>query len=39
MPRSLVKYTELSEDQIFTPSFVDSRDNTFTRNISKFLPE
>jgi len=39
MPRSLVKYTELSKDQIFTSSYPDNRDNTFTRNISKFLPE
>jgi hypothetical protein len=39
MPCSLVKYTKLYKDQIFTSSYPDDRGNTFTRNISKVLPE
>jgi len=39
MPYSLVEYTEFSKDQTFTSSYPDNLDNTFTRNIGKFLPE
>ena len=38
-PCSLLKRTKLSKDHIFTSSYPDNGDNTFTRQIGKFLPD